>query len=117
MVQSPKNSLEEFLAFFISLLLDGQLICTHLKIKILSQFRAEVELRNHFILWQDLEEGGFEADGLGRIKILSYAGEVRKYGDIYFDKVTEITLPEPLDRFYDPDFYCVYITFLKLHTE
>ena len=117
MPQSPSNLLDEFLGFLISLLLDSQLIQTSTEIKRLSPFRAEVELRNNFMLWLDLGEGGFEADGLRRLRVLSYAGEVRKYGDIYFDKVAEISLPEPLDRFYDSDIYSVYITFLKLHTK
>ena len=69
------------------------------------------------MLWLDLEESGFESDGLRKLRLLRYAGEVRKYGDVYFDKVAEVTLPYPLERFYDPQIYCVYITFSQTSYE
>tara|TARA_A100001388_G_C28495427_1_gene369088 strand:+ start:115 stop:468 length:354 start_codon:yes stop_codon:yes gene_type:complete len=107
--------IDDFLAFLKSLLLDNDLSGDSLEVRKLSSGRAELDLCKNFMLWLDLEEGGFESDGLRRFRLLRYAGEVRKYGDVYFDKIAEITLPSPLERFYDPNVYYIYITFLKLH--
>ena len=115
MTQVSSVSLDDFLAFLKSLLLDNELRNHSSEIRKLSSLRAELDLCGNFMLWIDLEEGGFESDGLRRFRLLRYAGEIRKYGDVYFDKVAEISLPNPLDKFYDPDSYCTYITFLKLH--
>jgi len=115
MDQMSSILLDDFLAFLTSLLLDNELSDRSSEIRKLSSSRAELDLFNNFMLWLDLEEGGFESDGLRKLRLLRYAGEVRKYGDVYFDKVAEVTLPYPLERFYDPQIYCVYITFLKLH--
>ena len=115
MTRVASASLDGFLEFLKSLLLDNELRNHSSKIRKLSLLRAELDLCNNFMLWIDLEEGGFESDGLRRFRLLRYAGEIRKYGDVYFDKVAEISLPKPLEKFYDSDSYCTYINFLKLH--
>ena len=65
------------------------------------------------MLWLDLEESGFESDGLRK---LDYCDMLVKFANMgMYTLIKLLVTLYPLERFYDPQIYCVYITFLKLH--